>query len=73
MNDDEKPKTYLDILSGECRALSERFRLSGEQSDMLREFVTDSAMRSWRNGRACGWIRGKNDALTGDGGSATKA
>ena len=48
MNDNGKPKNYLDILSGECRALSERFRLSGEQSDMLREFVTDTAMKSWR-------------------------
>ena len=68
-----KPKNYLDILSGECRALSERFRLSGEQSDLLREFVTDTAMRSWRNGRACGWIRGKNEAQVGNGASAAKA
>ncbi len=70
MNDNSKPKNYLDILSGECRALSERFRLSGEQSDMLREFVTDTAMRSWRNGRAVGWLRGKNEA---SGGGAAKA
>ena len=69
-----KPKNYLDILSGECRALSERFRLSGEQSDLLREFITDTAMRSWRNGRAVGWIRGKNEAQVGaTGGSSAKA
>ncbi len=68
-----KPKNYLDILSGECRALSERFRLSGEQSDLLREFVTDTAMRSWRNGRAVGWIRGKNESQVGTGAGAAKA
>jgi hypothetical protein len=74
MSDDGKPKNYLDLLSGECRALSERFRLSGEQSDMLREFVTDTAMKSWRNGRAVGWIRGKNEVQVGStGGSAAKA
>lgn len=56
-----RPKTYLDILSGECRALAERFRLSGEQSDALRQFVTDTAMKSWRNGRATGWDRAKAD------------
>ena len=55
--EDKKPKNYLDILSGECRALAERFRLSGEQSDTLRHFVTDTAMRSWRNGRATDPIR----------------
>jgi len=68
-----KPKNYLDILSGECRALSERFRLSGEQSDLLREFVTDTAMRSWRNGRAVGWIRGKSEVQVGNGAGAAKA
>ena len=73
MSDDGKPKNYLDILSGECRALSERFRLSGEQSDLLREFVTDTAMKSWRNGRAVGWIRGKNEVQVGTGASAAKA
>jgi hypothetical protein len=73
MNDDGKPKNYLDILSGECRVLAERFRLSGEQSDMLRDFVADTAMRSWRNGRACGWIRGKNDAQVETGAGAAKA
>jgi len=56
------PKNYLDILNGECKALAERFGLKGEQEDMLREFVCDTAMRSWRNGRAVGWIRGKNEA-----------
>jgi hypothetical protein len=73
MNDNAKPKTYIDLLSGECRALSERFCLSGEQSDILREFVTDMAMRSWRNGRACGWIRGRNDASGETGEGVTKA
>jgi len=56
-----KPKNYLDVLSGECRALAERFRLSGEQSDALRQFVTDTAMKSWRNGRAVGFIRAKDE------------
>jgi len=67
------PKNYLDILNGECKALAERFRLSGEQSDMLRDFVADTAMRIWRNGRACGWIRGKNDAQVETGAGAAKA
>jgi hypothetical protein len=57
VTEDAKPKNYLDILSGECRELAERFRLSGEQSDALRRFVTDTAMKSWRNGRAVGWRR----------------
>jgi hypothetical protein len=30
-------------------------------------------MRSWRNGRACGWIRGKNDAQVETGAGAAKA
>ena len=58
MNEDSKSKNYLDILKGECHALAERFRLSGEQSDILCEFVTDTAMKSWRDGRTVGWIRG---------------
>jgi hypothetical protein len=57
--EEEKRKPFLDVLSGECRALSERFRLSGEQSDALREFVTNTAMRSWRNGRNVGWLRAR--------------
>jgi hypothetical protein len=60
-NDEGKPKTYVEILSGECRALAERFRLSGEQSDILRQFVTDTAMRSWRNGRATGYVHAKKE------------
>ncbi len=62
MNDNARPKNFLDVLSGECRCLAERFRLSGEQSDALRQFVTDTAMKSWRNGRAVGWLRGKEEA-----------
>lgn len=27
----ERPKTYLDLLSGECNALADRFRLDEEQ------------------------------------------
>lgn len=57
--DEGKTKTFIEILSGECRALSERFHLSGEQSDALREFVTSTAMRSWRNGRAVGFLRAR--------------
>jgi len=57
--DEGRPKTFLDILSGECRALAERFHLSGEQSNVLKEFVTSTAMRSWRNGRAVGFLRAK--------------
>ena len=70
MNDNSKPKNYLDILSGECRALAERFRLSGEQSDTLRHFVTDTAMRSWRNGRATGYVHAKKEL---EGGSPANA
>lgn len=33
----------------------EMFRLSSENSDLFRQFVTDTAMKSWRNGRATGW------------------
>ncbi len=65
-----KPKNYLDILSGECRALAERFRLSGEQSDALRQFVTDTAMKSWRNGRATGWRHAKEEQNGGNAASA---
>jgi hypothetical protein len=61
-NKEARPKCYLDILSSECRALAERFRLSGEQADALRRFVTDTAMKSWRNGRAVGWLRGQEEA-----------
>jgi hypothetical protein len=66
MNDRQRPKNYLDLLSGECRALAERFRLSGEQSETLRHFVTDTAMKSWRNGRAVGWIRRDEETKKGD-------
>jgi len=49
------PKNYIDILSEECRALAEclttRLGLNQEQSDALRQFVTDTAIKSWRNGR----------------------
>ncbi len=62
MNETQRPKNYLDLLSGECRALAERFRLSGEQSETLRRFVTDTAMKSWRNGRAVGWMRAEEEA-----------
>ena len=67
MEQTEKRKPFLDVLAGECRTLAERFRLSGEQSDMLREFVTKTALRSWRNGQNVGWLRakeGKPDAGT---------
>lgn len=67
---ESKPKNYLDVLSGECRALAERFRLSGEQSDALRQFVTDTAMKSWRNGRAVGFLRAKDEAKGGSSASA---
>ena len=50
-------RPFLDVLIGECRALSERFSLTSEQSEVFREFVTTTAMRSWRNGRAVGWNR----------------
>jgi hypothetical protein len=70
MNETQRPKNYLDILSGECRALAERFRLSGEQSDALRQFVTDTAMKSWRNGRAVGFIRAKDEAKPGSAANA---
>jgi hypothetical protein len=56
--DQVRPKNYLDILSGECQALAERFRLNGDERETLRQFVTDTAMKSWRNGRAVGWLRG---------------
>ncbi len=65
MNENQRPKNYLDVLSGQCRALAERFRLSGEQSDALRQFVTDTAMKSWRNGRAVGWMRAEEEAKKG--------
>ncbi len=70
MNEPQRPKNYLDVLSGECRELAERFRLSGEQSDALRQFVTDTAMKSWRNGRAVGWLRGKEESKNGGAASA---
>jgi hypothetical protein len=60
------PATYLDVLSGQCRELAERFRLSGEQSEALKKFVTETAIKSWRNGRDSGYKRarleGKGDA-----------
>lgn len=61
MDENSRPKNYLDILSGECRDLAERFKLSGDQADQLRQFVTDTAMKSWRNGRAVGWLRGSQE------------
>jgi hypothetical protein len=70
MNETQRPKNYLDILSGECRCLAERFRLSGEQSEALRQFVTDTAMKSWRNGRAMGWLRSKEETKTGSAAGA---
>jgi len=70
MNEPQRPKNYLDVLSGECRCLAERFRLSGEQSDALRQFVTDTAMKSWRNGRAVGFIRAKDESKAGSAASA---
>ncbi len=70
MNENSRPKNYLDVLSGECRCLAERFRLSGEQSDALRQFVTDTAMKSGRNGRAVGFLRAQEETK---GASATRA
>lgn len=57
----ETPKNYIDILSNDCAALSLKFRLNEEDTDALREFVVDYCMKSWRNGRAVGWIRGKQE------------
>lgn len=70
MNERQRPKNYLDLLSGECRALAERFRLSGEQSETLRQFVTETAMKSWRNGRAVGWMRAEEETKKGDASGA---
>ncbi len=56
----EREGTYMDYLSGQCRELAERFRLSGEQTETLRKFVTDTSMRSWRNGNDYGFKRARN-------------
>jgi hypothetical protein len=64
---EEKTSTYLDFLSGQCRELAERFRLSGEHTEALRKFVVETSVRSWRNGRDSGFKR----AQSGQTGSAT--
>jgi hypothetical protein len=58
---EEKTGTYLDFLAGQCRALAQRFRLSGEQSEILSKFVIDTSVKSWRNGRDSGFKRAQTD------------
>lgn len=65
-----KKESFLEAITSDCRALAERFHLNGEQTDVLREYVTTTAMHSWRNGRAIGWERAREQALSAQEGGA---
>lgn len=58
----ETEQPFMDVLSGECRALAERYKLTKDQYDILLDFVTTVAMRSWRNGRTVGWTYARERA-----------
>lgn len=62
---ERKERPFLDVIAGEVRAVAERFKLTPEQSDALREFVATTAMRAWRNGRNIGWLRAKEGQTSG--------
>ena len=57
------PTSYLGLLNEECATMAKKFKLNSENTEILRNFITDTAMKAWRNGRAVGWIRGKNEAV----------